>query len=81
MVYWRVDQPPKKKVHQAKSVGKIMLIAFFDKKDMIYQHIVPTNEAKNEYNQGVLRRCHPDFEETHPTETARDCQQFHCPSR
>ncbi len=40
MGYCRTNQPPKKKMRQTKSVDKIMLKAFFDKKGMIYQHIV-----------------------------------------
>ncbi len=57
--YRRADQPPKKKAQKAKSVGKIMLIPFFDKKGMIYQHIVPTTKLRTnvtkKYYIGVLR--------------------------
>ncbi len=59
MGYQRVGQLLKKKIHQAKSVCKIMLIAFFDKKGMIYEHIVSTTKPRTnvtkEYYVGVLR--------------------------
>ncbi len=45
------NQPSKKKVRQAKSVGKVMLIAFFDHKGMIYQHYVPHTDPRTTINK------------------------------
>ncbi len=52
----------KKKIHQSKSVGKVLLVAFSDLKCMVYYHYVPTTNPKtmvnSEYYMKVLQELH-----------------------
>lgn len=68
--YRRKGDPSKKKVRQQKSVGKVMLIAFFDRKGMIYQHIVPTTiprtTVNTEYYIKVLKKLREHVQRKRP---------------
>ena len=59
-VYVRKGAARRQKVRQAKSVGKVVLIAFFDYQGMIYQQIVPRTKPKTtvnaDYYIGVLKK-------------------------
>ncbi len=59
----------KKKVGQQKSAGKVMLIAFFDRKGVVYQHTVPP-KANSECR--LLPGCHRKALRTRCANTARD---------
>jgi len=50
------QSPPPKNARQSKSDGKIMLIAFFDSKGMVYHNFVPPNTTINAaYYTSVLK--------------------------
>ncbi len=53
--------PRIKKVRQQKSAGKVMLIAFFNRKGVVYQHIVSQAQTANaNYYQGAIAKlCEP----------------------
>ncbi len=68
--YRRKGDFTRKKVRQQKSVGKVMLIAFFDRKGMIYQHIVPHTIPKttvnSEYYIKVLKKLREHVQRKRP---------------
>ncbi len=53
----------KKKVRQAKLVGKIMLMAFFDHKGMVYQDTIPVTNPKTTVNStyGCFKKSETKF--------------------
>ncbi len=65
---WKTQVSPRKqKVRQEPSVGKVMLIAFFDNRGLVYQHFVPANVTVNsEYYCGVLKMLHTHIAKKRP---------------
>ena len=47
---WKTTESPRpKKVRMSKSKIKVMLIAFFEQKGLVYHDFVPEGEAVNQY--------------------------------
>ncbi len=52
----RPGEPRSKKIRQQKSAGKVLLVAFFDCRGMVYQHVCPPHTKINkEYYLTVLK--------------------------
>ncbi len=55
-MHWKSPQFPVKKVHQAKSMQKVILILYFDMQRAVYQHIIRRHTTINTlYYYEVLR--------------------------
>ncbi len=62
------QQSRREKVRQAKSAGKVMIIAFFDDTGMIYQHQVPSKTTVNsEYYIRVLKNLRKHVQRKRPS--------------
>ena len=64
--------PPPKKARVSKSAAKTMIITFFDKKGMVYNHVVPRGQTVNaEYYVGVLQKLiRPHIQKKRPEYTS-----------
>lgn len=70
LTYCQRGELSKKKVHQAKSVGKVMLIAFHAQKGVAFQHIVPWTNPKTtvnkEYYISILKNLYTHIQRKQP---------------